>query len=52
MVRGLEAFPGGKAEGNGLVWLEEEKAAGRPHCDLPVSEGGYRKAGKELFAVG
>lgn len=42
MVRGLEAFPGGKAEGNGLVWLEEEKAAGRPHCGLPAPEGSQR----------
>jgi len=44
MIRGLEY----------LCYKErlragEEKAAGRPHCSLPVPEGAYKRAGEGLL---
>ena len=35
-----------KVEGTGLVQLREEKAAGRPHCGLPVLEGSILTGGE------
>ena len=39
----------GKAERVGAVQPGQERASGRPYCNLPVPEGAYRKAGEELF---
>lgn len=35
-----------EAEGVGVVQPGEEKAQGRPYSNLPVTKGGYRRAGE------
>jgi len=39
----------GQAESVGAVQPGVEKAAGTPHCSLPVLKGAYKKYGDKLF---